>query len=103
MQSHATPQDTPSATAYTDGPLSGPQSVPASGMSVISEASSSTLAMNNLMSGVCFRPDEEDLLPQYEYYTLGDSVISRQAAYEVFQGYVQPTHGAHPRAAPLLT
>ncbi|KAK3389577.1 hypothetical protein B0H63DRAFT_463977 [Podospora didyma] len=84
----ATAVSVPASSSYSDGPSSAPQTVGASGMSVVSEASSSTLAMNVLMSGVCFSPDPEQLsIHCVERFVLGDTYLDRQAAFELFQDF----------------
>jgi hypothetical protein len=71
--------------SQSDGQSSAPQTVDPSGMSIISETSSSVLAMNVLMSGVCFRAGQDDLGAQPEHFVLGDVHLDKHAAFILFQ------------------
>ena len=54
------------------------------GTSMDSQYSSPTSAMNVLTSGVCFRPDEDDLGVHHDPYMLFDTPLDRGTAFELF-------------------
>lgn len=68
-----------------DARISGPATVNAVASSVTGGSpTSSAAAMNLLLSGVCFAPDSDDVPQQPEHYVLGDNLLSRQAAFDIF-------------------